>query len=54
MNQVVSVQVYDKAKRKSRSITVYGVDVESVAREVQRALQARWSTTSLNDRRHRR
>ena len=54
MTQVVSVQVYDKAKRKSRSLTVYGVNLDEVAKAIERVVSGRWKATSLSDRRHRR
>lgn len=54
MNQVISVQVYDKAKRKSRSLTVYGANLEEVSKAIERVVSGRWQTTRLDDRRHRR
>lgn len=50
----ISIQVYDKAARKSRSLSVYGASLDDVAKAVERAVAGRWKTTRLGDRRHRR
>jgi len=40
--------------QRSRSLTVYGVMVEDLARYAEEAFRRRWTTTSLTDRRHKR
>jgi hypothetical protein len=52
----ISVTCYDPVAGESVSFTVYpgGHPLAEVALVLQRQAQARWSTTSLNDRRHKR
>ncbi|MCO6436522.1 MAG: hypothetical protein J5J06_05495 [Phycisphaerae bacterium] len=50
----LKVLVYDPLLGKSRSLTVYGAEVESLAREVEAFLAHRYRTTRLDDRRHKR
>lgn len=40
--------------QRSRSLTVYGVTVEDLARYAEDAFRRRWSVTSLTDGRHKR
>ncbi len=50
----VVVKFVDPVLGVSTSITVYGGDLYTVARHVERDLRRRWKTTSLTDRRHKR
>lgn len=50
----IKVSVYDARLGESISFTVYGSMAERIAQAAHQALSARWSTTSLTDRRHKR
>lgn len=53
-NKAVVVNVYDKARRQSVSLTVYTGDHLELARFIENALQVRYRTTRLDSRRHKR
>jgi len=50
----LTVQVHDRVRGESISLTVYGADLADVARACQDRLRRSWSTTLLADRRHKR
>ena len=50
----IKLSFYDEVAQRSRHITVYAVQLQELAEFVERAVAARWASTKLNDRRHKR